>query len=216
MKNLGKVYIIFFLSWIAMVFSPAFGQESKDGQNDLVQLSGLVLNEYLETLPFVHIIIKNKNRGTYTDKDGMYSLVVKEGDTVLFTYVGYKTQGIVIPDTVQDNQYLADVLMISDTVAIGEVIILPWKTYEEFKQAFKEVEIAEDDLERARKNIALIKTQIIMSNSPDPKLNYNYVMQQQYEQTFIQGQFPAIPILNPQNWAEFFKALQEGDFIKNK
>ena len=145
----------------------------------------------------------------------MFSFIVEPYDTILFSSVGYKKVGLIIPDTLKTFHLELDIYMETDTIMIEEVIILPWKTYEEFKEAFLSLELPDDDMNRAYKNIALIKTQIYYSGTPDPGLNYKYMLQEQYNQLYTKGQMPYYSILNPIRWAEFFKYLEEGKF-KNK
>ena len=184
-------------------------------QNDekLIQLSGVVRNEYLQPLQFVHILIMNQRRGTISDTRGMFSFVVHPRDTIMFSAVGYKRTGLIIPDTLDSFNYPVDVIMEGDTVEIREVIILPWKTYEEFKQAFVSIELPDDDLKRAYRNLAMIKQQIHNPNAaPDPDLNYQYHLREQYNELYTVGQTPYYSIFNPMRWAEFFKYLEEGKF----
>jgi hypothetical protein len=185
-------------------------------KQDLIQLSGVIRNEYLQPLQFTHILITNQNRGTISDLKGMFSFIVEPHDTILFSSVGYKKVGLIIPDTLKTFHLEVDIYMETDTIMIEEVIILPWKTYEEFKKAFLALELPDDDLNRAYKNIALIKTQIYYSSTtPDPGLNYKYMLQEQYNDLYTKGQLPYYSIFNPIRWAEFFKYLEEGKF-KNK
>ncbi|MFW5781220.1 MAG: hypothetical protein ACOCXD_01485, partial [Bacteroidota bacterium] len=81
---------------------------------------------------------------------------------------------------------------------------------------FLELKLPEEDIERARRNIALIKTQIEMDRRPIPELNYRNVMKEHYYNSMIQGQFPSYNILNPLKWAEFLEALKEGKFKNDR
>ena len=182
-------------------------------ENRLVQLSGVVRNEYLQPMQFVHILILNKYRGTISDTRGMFSFVVEEHDTILFSAVGYKRTGLIIPDTLDSFHFPVDIVMESDTIEIAEVIILPWKTYEEFKKAFLAVELPDDDLQRAYRNLAMINAQIHNTEiDPDPDMNYQYQLREQTNQLYTRGQMPYYTIFNPLNWAKFIKYLEEGKF----
>jgi hypothetical protein len=194
---------------LLVVLIPSRGQDDER----LVQLSGVVRNEYLQPLQFVHILILNKRRGTITDTRGMFSFVVEPHDTILFSAVGYKRTGLVIPDTLDSFYYPVDVIMQEDTIEIREVIILPWKTYQEFKQAFISLELPDDDLERAFHNLALIQSQIHNPDAPpDPDVNYQYHLREQYNAAYTKGQTPYYSIFNPLNWAKFFEYLKSGKF----
>ena len=202
-----KILIILCILSIPLI--DVFSQEKRQ----LVQLSGVVRNELLQPLKFVHIVILNKHRGTISDTRGMFSFVVEEHDTIMFSAVGYKHTGLIIPDTLESFNYPVDIVMETDTIEIAEVIILPWKTYAEFKQAFLAIELPDDDLQRAYKNLALITAQIHNTDiAPDAALNYQYHLREQYNQLYTKGQTPYYTIFNPLRWAEFFKYLEEGKF----
>ncbi len=143
----------------------------------------------------------------------MFSFVVHPRDTIMFSAVGFKRTGLIIPDTLASFNYPVDVIMEGDTIEIREVIILPWKTYEEFKRAFISIELPDDDLKRAYRNLAMIKHQIHNPNAaPDPDLNYQYHLREQYNELYTVGQTPYYSIFNPMRWAEFFKYLEEDKF----
>jgi hypothetical protein len=178
----------------------------------LVQLSGTVKNELLQPMPFAHILVLNNYRGALTNNFGTFSLVVEEFDSILISSVGYKRKYFQIPGDLPSKFLNIEIILYVDTIAIAEARIYPWKTYEEFREAFVNLNLPTDDMERARRNIALIRTQIIMDHEPSARANFRYIMQQQYEQTFIQGQYPSYQLLNPFAWAKFFKALKRGDF----
>jgi hypothetical protein len=187
------------------------GQDKK-----LIQLSGKITDELLQPLPFSHILIMESYRGAITNVLGNYSLVVEESDSVLISSVGYKRKFVVIPANLSTSFLTMDFILQVDTLVISEAEIYPWKTYEEFKEAFVNLKLPNDDMERARRNIALIRTQIIMDHEPSARANFQHIMEQQYQQTFNQGMYPTYQILNPFAWAKFFKALKRGDFKWDK
>jgi hypothetical protein len=178
----------------------------------LLQLTGKITDELLQPIAFAQILVLQNYHGALTNVYGNYSLVVEEADSVLITAVGYKNKYIVIPQDQPSNFLTMDLILRTDTLVLAEARIYPWKTYEEFKEAFVNLKLPTDDMERARRNIALIRTQIIMDHEPSARANFQHIMEQQYQQTFTQGQFPSYQILNPFAWAKFFKALKRGDF----
>jgi hypothetical protein len=197
------------LTWSLLAFLPSHGQKD----DKLIQFSGVVRNEYLQPLQFVHILILNKHRGTISDTRGMFSFVVEPSDSIIFSAVGYKRTGVVIPDTLRSHYYPIDVIMESDTVEIREVIILPWKTYQEFKQAFITLELPDDDLQRAFHNLAMIHSQIHNPDAPpDPDINYQYQLREQFNARYSLGQTPYYSIFDPMRWAKFFEYLKQGKF----
>jgi len=192
---------------VLFYFTAAASQEKR-----LVQLSGTVKNELLQPMPFAHILVLDSYRGAITNNFGNFSLVVEEADSVLISSVGYKRKYIEVPRNLPSNFLTIEVILQVDTIAISEARIYPWKNYEEFREAFVNLNLPDEDSERARRNIALIRTQIIMDHEPSARANFQHIMEQQYQQTFIQGQLPSYQLLNPFAWAKFFKALKRGDF----
>lgn len=178
----------------------------------LIQLSGKIMDELLRPLPFAHIFVLENYRGAITNSYGNFSLVVEETDSILFTAVGYKNIYFRIPENLPTSFLDIEVILRVDTLVIAEARIYPWKTYEEFKEAFLNLKLPTDDMEKARRNIALIRTQIIMDREPNSRANFQHIMEQQYQQTFIKGQLPSYQIFNVFAWAKFFQALKRGDF----
>ncbi|MBN1952409.1 MAG: hypothetical protein JW801_14505 [Bacteroidales bacterium] len=203
---------------VIVVFMCSLQLRAQDasGNLNLVQLNGRLLNEFLQPLPYAHILILNNYRGTITDREGIYSLVTSVGDSVMFSTLGYKKHILVVPDTLPESFLNLDLVLLADTFMIAEVEIYPWKNYEEFKRAFLNVELPDDDLDHARKNIALLKTQIIMDEVPSARANFQQILNDQYRQTFNQGTYPSYQIFNVMAWADFFEALKRGDFTKYK
>ena len=216
-----KVYTRFLMvSTILLVFSiQAEAQRKKDQDKQLdqhlVQFSGIVRDLEHRPLPHVNIIILTDKRGTTSDNRGMFSFVVRTNDTILFSHMGHKGTIHVIPDSLGGQQYPADIFMVSDTFQLAEVRIYPWKTYQQFKEAFLALDLPDDDEQRAYHNIALIKTQIKMNRDgarPSSSIAFREVMRQEYNQLYSAGQTPYYTIFDPMRWAKFFKSLKRGDF----
>ncbi|MBN1118550.1 MAG: carboxypeptidase-like regulatory domain-containing protein [Bacteroidales bacterium] len=204
---------VFFVFVLLVSVQTIFAQ---DKEKRLIQVSGRVYDEFLQPLPYSNIFVLNSGRGAIADKLGKFTFVAVEDDTIMFSSLGFKRSIVIVPDDLESPFFTRDVLLARDTFMIAEVEVYPWRDYEEFKEAFLNLELPDDDLERARKNIALIKTQIILENTATPKENFNYIMQQQYNETFTRGTYPTYQLFNVFAWSKFFKALQDGDFKKDK
>ena len=216
MVQLREVIIILVISLISSnsVNGQFFSTTTK--KEDLIQFSGIIRNLEYHSVGHVNIIVLNKNRGSTADSRGIFSFVVHPNDTVLFSHIGYKPTIHVIPDSLGIDQYPSDIFLVSDTFKLAEIKIFPWKTYEQFKEAFIALEMPTDNEQRAMRNIALIKTQIKINDyDATPNMNFREVMQQQYNQLYTEGQYPYYTVFDPMRWAEFFNALKRGDF-KNK
>ncbi len=207
----------FLYGFLLLIFSAGRIHAQFEGRLErgkLVQLTGRLYTELLEPLPFAHILVLNNYRGTITDRDGKFTFVTQVGDSIMFSSLGYKRKFIVIPDTLSEPFFNRDIILDVDTFMIAEVKVYPWKSYEEFKKAFLNLELPDDDMDNARKNIALLKTQIILDETPSARANFQHIFEQQYRQTYTQGNYPTYQVFNAFAWAEFFKALKRGDFKK--
>ncbi len=183
---------------------------------DLIQFSGVIRNLQHRPVSDANIVILNRRRGTTADRRGIFSFVVQPNDTILFSHMGYKPTIHIIPDTLETQQYPSDIFMVSDTFQLAEVKIFPWKTYQQFKEAFIALEMPDDDEQRAYRNIALIKTQIKINDSQNsPNMNFREVMKQQYNQLYYEGQYPYYTVFDPLRWGEFIDALKKGDFKRD-
>lgn len=91
---------------------------------DSIKFSGVVINRQTsEALPNVTCRF-GKGKGTMSDADGCFSLTTRRGDTVLFTYVGFKPCPVVIPDTLFEKEYMVGVFMSPDTLQLSEALIV--------------------------------------------------------------------------------------------
>src|SRR5688572_32597375 len=87
-------YILVFVLCIPFAAKAQF-EQLKDS---VVQLYGVVMTaDSLMAIPSVSVVIKGQNRGTYTNEQGVFSIVVMKGDVVEFTSIGYKPKAVEIP-----------------------------------------------------------------------------------------------------------------------
>lgn len=201
--------IVIFFAWIIFPLC-LFSQD-----NELIQFSGVIRDLKYEPVKNVHIIDLQNGTGTTSNYKGIFSFIVGPNDSILFRAVGYKNTLVIIPDTIDSKHYPRDVYMLNDTLKLSEVKIFPWKTYEEFKVALINLELPDNDEQRAYRNIEIIKAQLNMDFEADADLAFQNTMKQKYEKMYYAGQYPSIPILNPFNWIKFIDALKNGEFRRD-
>jgi len=185
---------------------------------DLVQFSGAVVTgDSLRPVSFTHIIDRNTGFGTISDYYGYFSFVARKGDTITFSAVGFKKGLFVIPDTIHNNRYTMFQVMTSDTVYLSETVIYPWPTKEQFREAFLNLDIPDDDLEIARKNLDRYELYVRAESMPmDGSMNYRNYIDQTVSKLYYAGQTQPISLLNPFAWAQFIKAWQDGKFKRKE
>lgn len=208
----------FIIAFLLLFFTPFFHQvKAQENIEDLIQFSGITVTaDSLNAVPYTKIIIKNKNKGTTSDIYGYFSFVARKQDTILFNALGFKPASYVIPDTITKNRYSLIQLMTSDTLTLSAAFIFPWPTYEDFKRAFANLVLPEDDYDRARKNLDPEEIRLAVANYPmDGRMNYNNYIENQTSKLYYFGQQQPFNIFNPFAWAQFIKAWKDGKF-KNK
>ena len=191
------------------------GLNAQNVENRFIQIDGLTADEKGYIVPDVSIYSKHLRRGAASDHRGIFSIISLPGDTVFFSAIGYKSTLLTIPAGITGNHYITDVIMVTDTILIGEVLVLPWKTYSEFKRAVVENKPVDPLLENMEYNLALVEQQIWSDMTPSPGQAYRFTMQQMSDNLYTRGQMPANNLLNPFAWQKFVKGVKEG-LLKNE
>lgn len=186
-------------------------------RDSVIQLYGVIMTaDSLMALPAASIIVEGKGRGTLTNEDGVFSIVVLKGDHIRFSCIGYKDKYISIPSYLTSNQYSVIQLMVNDTAYLPATILKPRPTRVQFARDFVNTDIPADDYEIARKNNSEAKRRALLSQLPiDGKEAFNTQVRQYAAKQYYNGQTPPLSILNPAAWSEFIQAWKRGDF-KNK
>ncbi|MCF0074707.1 TonB-dependent receptor [Dyadobacter sp. CY261] len=87
-------------------------------------VKGTVTAENGEGLPGASVILKGTSTGTTTDVDGKYSLSLPDGNgTLVFTYIGYVNQEIVV-----GNRSQLDVKLAPNDKTLDEIVVVGYGT----------------------------------------------------------------------------------------
>src|ERR1700729_854467 len=129
-----KKFVLYFLLLSGPFVAHAQFTQLKDS---VVQLYGVVMTaDSLKGIPSVSVVVKGQNRGTISNEQGVFSIVVLKGDVVEFTSIGYKPKTVAIPRTLEGNQQSIIQLMVTDTMYLPVTIIKPRPTREQFERDF--------------------------------------------------------------------------------
>jgi TonB-linked SusC/RagA family outer membrane protein len=89
-----------------------------------INITGSVTDEKGEGLPGVSILVKGTQRGTATGANGTYNIsVTSETDVLVFSFVGYLSQEVIVGNRNKINTSLA-----TDTKALEEVMVVGYGT----------------------------------------------------------------------------------------
>ncbi len=185
---------------------------------ELIQLSGLVVSvDSLQGLPLVSIRIKNTNKGTFTDEGGFFSFVVKKTDTIMFSFIGYKTVEYILPANLKGIKYSIIQPMAEDTVFLNTAVIRSYPTPDEFDYYFVKATIPDAYYEASTRNLRKKTLETLAQNmSMDGAANQRYTAQQQAYRYYYNGQLPPNRIFDPFAWGQFFNAWKNGAYQKKK
>lgn len=76
-------------------------------------------------VPGVNVIEKGTSNGAVTDTEGKFNLTVSANATLVFSFIGYKTQEIVV-----GSQTTINVSLVSDVTALAEVVVTGYGSQE--------------------------------------------------------------------------------------
>ena len=88
------------------------------------QVSGTVLSSE-DNLPIVgaNVLLKGQNSGTSTDFDGNYQISADKGAVLVFSYIGFETQEVILAD-----QKSIQIVLKPNTAALEEIVVVGYGT----------------------------------------------------------------------------------------
>ena len=207
MKRLLGILILF-LSLLSAVESHA------QGEKKFITFSGFVIDgKNDEPLPGAYIINERAGRGTLSNEKGYFVINVFPGDSLVFSYLGFKKQYHIIPRDVMLS-YSAVVELNEDAKMLKEVKVYPFSNEDEFKLALIEMELP-DARERAFMEENLSRENLdraIAMQGMSADANYRYAMTQQLRHIQSQSTITTNPLLNPVAWSSFIRSIKDGSF----
>ncbi|TDS52423.1 SusC/RagA family TonB-linked outer membrane protein [Myroides indicus] len=109
-KSKHRFYLLLLILLCSLHTHTLFAQQQ-------IQLKGVV-SDNSDILPGVSVTIKGTTQGTLTDVNGVYNLIAKGNDTLVFSYIGYKTAEIPV-----NNRQTINITLQEDTTLLNEVVI---------------------------------------------------------------------------------------------
>ena len=150
---INKIHILLLLFFLMITGTVSLTAQRHRGP---IQLSGMVVTEEKNNpvkLPYVNIGVKGTSRGTYSNWDGFFSLVVEPGETLVFSFIGFKDAEYKVPDTLSSNRYTIIQIMYQDNVYLPETVIYPWPSKDNYRVEFLTMDVNSDILNRAQENL---------------------------------------------------------------
>ncbi|WP_423149750.1 carboxypeptidase-like regulatory domain-containing protein [Rubrolithibacter danxiaensis] len=209
-----------FLLFIVVVVVFGSLQTSFAQEKGIVQFSGVIYNKDTNTVvPYVNVVNRSNKQNYSANYQGYFSFVAHEGDTIVFSAVGYRKEALVIPAQLPEKKYTVIVKMQMESINLPMVRVFPWASVDEFNKDFMSMKVADDDLEIAKKNVA--KSSILAMAKTLPRdgqeiqgLNFQNNHISLSNKTI--NQRGANPLLDPFKWGAFIQQIMKGDKSRNE
>jgi hypothetical protein len=202
----------FFICLIVSFSEKGFAQ----GHTQIITFTGIVIDgDSAKAVKNVNLYIYRANRGTVTNEQGIFTMPVKSGDTVVITRLGYEKKMVVIPQR-SDASYSVVIDLKQRARMLPVVEVHPYSDEKVFKEAFLALNLPERRYENMAKNLNKRQmTNMAMSMPMDGSMNYKFYMNQQINSMTHVNSMTTIPLLNPFAWAAFIKSIKRGDLKRN-
>ena len=206
--------------FLILIFFSGFGF-SQSLDKKLVQFSGVVINiDSNSVVPYVSITnLSSRNQGFGASYKGYFSFVVHQGDTLLFSAIGYRRERLVIPLNLAENKYTIMMKLKQESINLPAVQVYPWASMDEFKDQFLSMKFADDDLEIAKKNVSGETLSALATQLPrDGQEMQGYNFQSNHSKMVNKNinQKLANPLLNPFAWGALIQQITQGDKSRSK
>jgi len=170
---------------------------SQSQKQELILLHGAVLDAgNQKSLANVHYMINDSSAGV-SDAQGKFSMFLNRQDTVRFSYLGYTPFELVLSDTLQGRSFVAAIFLETDTLNVGEVIVIP--RLGDLRSEFRALQSpVSQEYINARNNIETATWQGLTSSATlgDPQTNFELLRRKQVITASEMGGFPSDRMLN--------------------
>jgi len=132
LKPFGKMLSSWSVGFLSMLFCFGTQLALANSETNLVKLeiddfqstiTGTVTDDNGAPLPGANVLVKGTTNGTQTDFDGNYSIEAASDATLVFSYIGFSTQEVVVGGLSSVNVSLAE-----DASQLEEVVVLGYST----------------------------------------------------------------------------------------
>lgn len=205
--------------WIVLLGCFATTQVLGQGQDKTVLFQvQIVSSNGSEFLPMAYVYNPRAGRGALSDNFGRADMNVFPGDSLVFTYIGYKNKFYIIPRS-NDLVHQKVISMDEDSKMLAEVKVFPHANEEEFKQAFLNMRLRDErqrailaqNLEQSKLNVFAL--QAGLGAAANFRNFSDMMVSSQANKTFYAS--PLLSLTNPFAWMSFIKSVKNGDLKRD-
>src|SRR5690606_23293012 len=106
-----------------------------------ITITGRVVDPSGDPIPGVTVSVPGEGIGTATDIDGRYSITVPDGVALVFSFVGFETQNVVV-----GGRSVIDVVLVEDLASLEEVVVVGYGTQKRVNVIGSVTAIGSEDL----------------------------------------------------------------------
>jgi hypothetical protein len=185
-----KRYLILII--LSGFFIHGVSGQDPENQSARILFQGLIMDAETQ-VPLSGSQIKiNRSFSSVSDSEGRFAFYVLRHDTVVFMRLGYQPITFFVSDTLTGREFITGVYMNTDTVSIGEVVIVP-RLVNLRSQLYNPRPETNQQIENARYNLEVSAYQGRLSQGKlgDPDSNYELLRQKQKIDTYEKGGIPS-------------------------
>lgn len=108
---------------LILFFFLALNEEVIAQDSEQFTVTGIVTDKKGLPIPGVNVIQKNSNSGVVTNFDGIYSIEIPKGSTIVFSFVGYLSQKVLV-----SNQNEINIQLVEGVSSLDEVVVIGYGT----------------------------------------------------------------------------------------
>jgi hypothetical protein len=213
----SKALLLSALCFVFLLFGniSIFAQQHS---NSIVFQGKVVAARSSEFLPNAYVFNASSGRGALTDDLGNFQLYVYPGDSLTFSYVGYKKKYFIVPYILEAVQ-TGIIHMAEESKMLAEVKVYPYSTEEDFKKAFLDMKLENEAGRRAleknleQSNLNVLALQAGLSGAGNFRNFSDQMTYASANRTFVQS--PLMALTNPFAWMNFIKSVKNGDLKRD-
>lgn len=177
-----------------------------------IQFSGLAHSTDANETAVSFATVYDLNSGLLVSAnyEGFFSIVVRPGDSIRFSSVGFETRNILIPKTYSQQNLFLTVYLLRESKTLPMVYVYPWGSRDNFDDYFINTPIPDDAYDIARKNLNADSLAVYALNMDIGTVNSRIVLNNYASSYYSFGQIKTYQITNPIAWANFLKLVASG------
>lgn len=188
--------LIGFIIVLFWVISQTGLSQKIENNNDRILFRGMVIDESTYKPVSNTQILINNEFSSICGEDGTFSFKAYKKDTIIFSNLGYKSNQLIVSDTLNEFEFITGIYLTRDTMSIGEVVIIPRHTNLKY-EILNATSNTPETFSNARYNVAVSAYQGRngISNLGTPDDNYAVLIQKQKIDAYERGGIPSDQIV---------------------